>query len=616
MASRYQNFIKGIGLVPNATDANSKKGDLNVTSADGKLNYHNGTSSSPAVTEAHTAELTNKTIGDSLPFKGSTSGTTTIIANAVASGTLTLPATTDTLVGKETSDTLKNKTISGNDNTLSNIGNSSLTNSSITVNGANIALGGSATITAATNHPLTISTGLLGTSFDGSTPVTISIDSTVVTLTGSQVLTNKTLTSPVINTATADTISGIAGGALTLQSASNQNVNIQALGTGNVQIEDYTFSANTLSTVPGSGMIISPSTGNIELISGPPMTTGGAILFRTRAAFDTDVLSTTGTAVTVSTNKSQVSFTNSGLVSVAGFISNKTGEVIYINNNTGNPITILNDSASATSDNRIYTGTGDDLILENNATIAIIYVGYSTTKWMVVGGTGAGAVLKVVAGESITAGQAVYISTGTGSDSGRTAGRAYKLDAANDDRVDFVGVAKSSVSSGSNLQVITIGEASGLTGLTTGKTIFADPTSPGDFVNTAPLAVNQWIIPVGVALSANKMAINGAGSATAVKITSTVVDGLYADVQTYSANTTLTNANSVVLVNASAGSRTITLPAPARGKIFNIKKIDSSLNAVVISPPSGTIDGSATKSLAFQYDSLMITSDGTNFFLI
>jgi len=72
----------------------------------------------------------------------------------------------------------------------------------------------------------------------------------------------------------------------------------------------------------------------------------------------------------------------------------------------------------------------------------------------------------------------------------------------------------------------------------------------------------------------------------------------------------------VVLVNASAGARTITLPAPARGKIFNIKKIDSSLNAVTISPPSGTIDGEASKSLAFQWDSLMITSDGTNFFLI
>jgi len=50
-----------------------------------------------------------------------------------------------------------------------------------------------------TTNPLTIGTGLSGTSFNGSTAVTITIDSTVVTLTNSQTLTNKTLTSPTIN---------------------------------------------------------------------------------------------------------------------------------------------------------------------------------------------------------------------------------------------------------------------------------------------------------------------------------------------------------------------------------------------------------------------------------
>ncbi len=44
-------------------------------------------------------------------MSGSTSGSTTIQASAVASGTLTLPAATDTLVGKATTDTLTNKTL-------------------------------------------------------------------------------------------------------------------------------------------------------------------------------------------------------------------------------------------------------------------------------------------------------------------------------------------------------------------------------------------------------------------------------------------------------------------------------------------------------------------------
>ena len=48
----------------------------------------------------------------SFAFSGSTSGTTTVQATAVAgTTTLTLPAATDTLVGKATSDTLTNKTL-------------------------------------------------------------------------------------------------------------------------------------------------------------------------------------------------------------------------------------------------------------------------------------------------------------------------------------------------------------------------------------------------------------------------------------------------------------------------------------------------------------------------
>lgn len=56
----------------------------------------------------------------------------------------------------------------------------SLTNTSLTVNGTSISLGGSGTITANTTNALTLGTGLTGTSFNGSAAVTAAIDTSVV----------------------------------------------------------------------------------------------------------------------------------------------------------------------------------------------------------------------------------------------------------------------------------------------------------------------------------------------------------------------------------------------------------------------------------------------------
>jgi len=71
--------------------------------------------------------------------------------------------------------------------------NAQLANSAITINGSSVSLGGSVTVTATATNALTIGTGLTGTSYNGSAPVTIAIDSTVATLTGSQTLTNKSI---------------------------------------------------------------------------------------------------------------------------------------------------------------------------------------------------------------------------------------------------------------------------------------------------------------------------------------------------------------------------------------------------------------------------------------
>ena len=54
----------------------------------------------------------------------------------------------------------------------------SLTNSSITINGTSVSLGGSATVTATATNALTIGSFLTGTSYNGSAAVTIAADAT------------------------------------------------------------------------------------------------------------------------------------------------------------------------------------------------------------------------------------------------------------------------------------------------------------------------------------------------------------------------------------------------------------------------------------------------------
>jgi hypothetical protein len=139
-----------------------------------------------------TQTLTNKTLtspiinggtfsSSGITFTGSTSGTTILQASAVASGILTLPAATTTLVGRTTTDTLTNKTLVAGSNTIIGLTNTNLSGSAGITN-ANLANSTISGVSLGSNlNALTFGSYLTSAgSYNGSTARTVSVAGTSI----------------------------------------------------------------------------------------------------------------------------------------------------------------------------------------------------------------------------------------------------------------------------------------------------------------------------------------------------------------------------------------------------------------------------------------------------
>jgi hypothetical protein len=263
------------------------------------------------VTSITTASNPQGTVTSITAGTGLTGGTIT------STGTIAIDSTVATLSGTQT---LTNKTISGSSNTLSNIGNSSLTNSSVTFNGTTVSLGGSGTITATATNALTIGTGLSGTSYNGSTPVTIAIDSTVATLTGTQTFTNKSISG------STNTLTNIPNSALTNSSVT---IGSTAISLGATSLTLAGLTSVTLTQDPSADLQAATKQYVDNLVS-----TGLAFHQPVQAATTASLASTTGGTVTYNNGASGVGATitlSVALTTLDGYSLANTNRILVKN---------------------------------------------------------------------------------------------------------------------------------------------------------------------------------------------------------------------------------------------------------------------------------------------
>jgi hypothetical protein len=140
-----------------------------------------------------------------------------------------------------------------------------LANSSLTVNGTSISLGGSGTITATATNALTIGTGLGGTSYNGSTGVTIT-NTGVTSLAGGTNISVSAATGAVTVNVTGQVANALVAG--TVYTASQPNITSIGTLTGLSLANASTITGNNITFSTGANTNAGTFVGNFSLSAG------------------------------------------------------------------------------------------------------------------------------------------------------------------------------------------------------------------------------------------------------------------------------------------------------------------------------------------------------------
>jgi hypothetical protein len=322
----------------------------NITADGGGITLKGATDKTFNWVNATTAWTSSENIalaaGKTLLVGGSSSGTTTVTASAAASGTLTLPAATDTLVGKATTDTLTNKSISLTNNTVTftslelktacsdETGSGALvfaTSPTLVTPTLGVATATSvnkvaftapatgSTLTIADGKTLTASNSLTFTGTDATSFAFPGTSDTVVTLTGTQTLTNKTLTSPTLTTPALGVASATTINKVTITAPATGSTLTIANGKTLTASNTLTFTGTDTSSVAfGAGGTVVYSGGALGTPSSGTLT---------NCTFPTLNQNTSGTAAGLSTT---LVATSGG----TGQSSYAVGDILYASTST------------------------------------------------------------------------------------------------------------------------------------------------------------------------------------------------------------------------------------------------------------------------------------------